>query len=218
MRKAVNTLKRYLIRIPFVKKEVEGLARSLYLKRGSQNGAAERNWFEAEKIFYQGFFLKWVVYPVVLIFLFIMGLYLYGISRPYNVCLVSPCAADFKYGALTMEREGQLRIGILNDKASFSKGSLLYLCFPEGVEVQTPSSAKTNNWDCWQLNRAYFIELPKVASYKYANTLMPLQVKFPGEGVYFLRYGILGENLKMSTRAFRVKVEDKRNGALKPEA
>lgn len=217
MKKAVNTLKRYLIRIPLVKKEVESLALSLYLKRGSQNVSAERNWLAAEKIFYQGLFLKWVVYPVGLIFLFMTGLYLYGISRPYNVCLALPCAADFKYGALTMKQEGELRIGILNDKTSFLKGSLLYLCFPEGVEVKTTSSAKTNNWDCWQRNRAYFIELPKGA-YKYANTLMPLQVKFPGDGVYFLRYGILGENLRMATRAFRVKVDSKRSRALKPEA
>ncbi len=210
MKKAVDALKSYLIRIPYVKRQVEELAHLNHIKRGGRPGLDKLNWVEAENTFYSAFFIRNIFYPLLVVILLFVSISLYETTRPYDICLSKSAVKGGKLSCnnfISFPKEGNLRIGIINENTRSVKSSLVYLYFPQGVEVKPVVSRRGPNWDCWQADRVYFMELPSGYDHRYVNVLKPLHVRFPCEGVYYLRCSILGEDSVTVTRMIRVRVK-----------
>jgi len=202
-------IKKTLIKIPLVIKQIEKIAYFNYVRRGYTNGFDKKDWLEAENEFYIILFLKGVIYPIIIGFLVALSWHLFDVIKPYNIYLSQPYVGGkvITYNApLLMHREDELRVGILNKNVRSLKNPILILRFPQGLEIQPVNDEKEAGWKCWEPNRVYFMPIPYSIYHKFCNSLVPLRIKFPDEGIYTLQYIISGEDLVTIHRLIRIKV------------
>ena len=202
-------LKKILIKIPIIRRYIRNIAYSYYVKRGYKEGFDTIDWLEAEKDFYSILFFKVLIYPIIIGFLVALSWHLFDVIKPYNICLSQPYASGKKITyniPLSMHLEDDLRVGILNENVRSLKSPLLYLYFPTGVIVEPVSDKNGPNWSCWEPNRVYFMAVNYNINHKFVNSFTPLHIKFPNEGIYTIRYAILGEDLITVNRLIRLKV------------
>ena len=209
MKNIINILKIFLIKIPIIRRQIEKIAYFNYVKRGYKEGFNAIDWFEAERDFYSILVFKGLIYPIIIGFLVALSWHLFDVIKPYNICLSEPYASGKKityHIPLPMHLEDDLRVGILNENVRSLKSPLLYLYFPTGVIVEPVFDKNGPNWSCWEPSRVYFMALNYNINHKYVNSLTPLHIKFPNEGIYTIRYAILGEDLITVNRLIRLRV------------